>query len=102
MRPDASIFTPMPVAFTVLAIFAGASFFFALAETALFALGKWQVRQMEQTHPRIGKMIGGLLARSQDLLATIVLGNSFANAGIVAVVFWMTVTQRLPIFWTLL
>jgi CBS domain containing-hemolysin-like protein len=92
----------MPVAFTVLAIFAGASFFFALAETALFALGKWQVRQMEQTHPRIGKMIGGLLARSQDLLATIVLGNSFANAGIVAVVFWMTVTHRLPIFWTLL
>ena len=30
----------------VLAIFAGASFFFALAETALFALGKWQVRQL--------------------------------------------------------
>lgn len=92
----------MPVAFTVLAIFAGASFFFALAETALFALGKWQVRQLEQSNSRIGKIIGGLLARSQDLLATIVLGNSFANAGIVAVVFWMTVTHRWPILWTLL
>ena len=92
----------MPVAFTVLAIFAGASFFFALAETALFALGKWQVRQLEQTSSRIGKIISALLVRSQDLLATIVLGNSFANAGIVAVVFWMTVTHRWPILWTLL
>lgn len=92
----------MPVAFIVLAIFAGASFFFALAETALFALGKWQVRQLEQSSSRIGKIIGGLLGRSQDLLATIVLGNSFANAGIVAVVFWMTVTHHWPILWTLL
>jgi CBS domain containing-hemolysin-like protein len=92
----------MAVAFTVLAIFAGASFFFALAETALFALGKWQVRQMDQTGSRIGKIISGLLARSQDLLATIVLGNSFANAGIVAVAFWMTVTHHWPVLWTLL
>lgn len=92
----------MPVAFTVLAIFAGASFFFALAETALFALGKWQVRQLEQGNSRIDKIISGLLARSQDLLATIVLGNSIANAGIVAVVFWMTMTHRWPMVWTLL
>jgi putative hemolysin len=94
-------FPRMAVAFIVLAIFAGASFFFALAETALFALGKWQVRQMEQTNSRTGKVISGLLARSQDLLATIVLGNSFANAGIVAVVFWMTLTQNWPLTWTL-
>jgi len=90
----------MGVAFTVLAIFAGASFFFALAETALFALGKWRVRQLEQS-TRIGKIIASLLSRSQDLLATLVLGNSFANAGIVAVMFWVAINQHWSVLWTL-
>jgi putative hemolysin len=66
--------------------FSGASFFFALAETSLFSLGKWQLRQLEQSAPAIGRIISRLLAAPQDLLATLVLGNSFANAGIVAVV----------------
>lgn len=92
----------MAVAFTVLAIFAGASFFFALAETALFALGKWQVRQLEQTTPRLGRIVSSLLSRSQDLLASLVLGNSFANAGIVAVMFWVAVNHHWPIHWTLI
>ena len=35
-------------------IFAGASFFFALAETALFSLGKWQARQLTEQNPRGG------------------------------------------------
>src|SRR5262249_41368745 len=82
--------------FTVLAIFAGASFFFALAETALFALGKWQLRHIEQTNPRLGKIVSSLLSRSQDLLASLVLGNSFANAGIVAVMFLVAVNHHCP------
>ncbi|MGZ4962184.1 MAG: CNNM domain-containing protein, partial [Limisphaerales bacterium] len=89
----------MGAAITVLAIFAGASFFFALAETALFALGKWQVRQIEAT--RTGKLVSNLLGRSQDLLATLVLGNSFANAGIVAVMFWVAINHHWSVAWTL-
>jgi putative hemolysin len=100
-RPDAPISADMAFAFTVLAIFAGASFFFALAETALFALGKWQVRLLDQDGSRTGKMIAGLLGRSQDLLATIVLGNAFANAAIVAVTFWMTITHGWSMVWSL-
>ena len=46
-------------------------------------------------------MISNLLARSQDLLATLVLGNSFANAGIVAVMFWVAITHHWPVAWTL-
>jgi putative hemolysin len=86
----------MAMPLILLAIFAGASFFFALAETALFSLSKWQVRQLEQTTSRSGKLISGMLTRSQDLLATIVLGNSFANAGIVAVAFWTILTHNWP------
>src|SRR5208283_5075862 len=87
--------TPI-LAFIALIAFSGASFFFALAETSLFSLGKWQVRQLEERSPRVGGIISRLLAAPQDLLATLVLGNSFANAGIVAVVLWVVAHRGWP------
>ncbi len=66
-------------------LFAGASFFFALAETALFSLSQWQLAHLLQRHPRRGKMVADLLKRPEDLLATLVLGNTFANAAVLAV-----------------
>ena len=68
------------VAVVVVVIFAGASFFFALAETALFSLSKWQVRQLAERAPGAGGTVARLLAEPQDLLATMVLGNTFASA----------------------
>jgi CBS domain containing-hemolysin-like protein len=65
-------------------VLAAASFFFALAETALFALGKWQARQLAERVPGRGTVVAHLLEEPHDLLATIVLGNTFANAGLVA------------------
>ena len=65
-------------------VFAGASFFFALAETALFSLSKWQVAQLAEKSSRGGKIVSELLERPQDLLATLALGNTFANAAILA------------------
>lgn len=70
-------------------IFAGASFFFALAETALFSLSKWQVRQLAERHPHRGRVVAQLLQRPQDLLATLALGNTFANAAMLAVAMRM-------------
>jgi putative hemolysin len=70
-------------------IFAGASFFFALAETALFSLSKWQVGQLAARHPHRGKIVVQLLERPQDLLATLALGNTFANAAMLAIALWM-------------
>src|SRR5450631_2790273 len=66
-------------------LFAGASFFFALAETALFSLSQWQLAQIVERHPQRGKIVAQLLERPQDLLATLVLGNTFANAAMLAV-----------------
>jgi CBS domain containing-hemolysin-like protein len=68
----------------VILLFAGASFFFALAETALFSLNNWQVAQLAEKNPRAGKIVAELLERPQDLLATLALGNTFANAAILA------------------
>jgi len=73
----------------VVLVFAGASFFFSLAETSLFSLSKWQTQQLVERNPRAGGMVVRLLAEPQDLLATMVLGNTFASAGMLAVSFWM-------------
>jgi CBS domain containing-hemolysin-like protein len=94
--PNLPCMTPT-LALVVLVLFAGASFFFALAETSLFSLGKWQLRQLEERSPARGKIIVRLLAEPQDLLATLVLGNSFANAGIVAVALLLAVRREWPL-----
>ncbi len=58
---------------------AGASFFFALAESALFSLGRWRARRLVSTDPVRGQVVVRLLENSPDLLSTLVLGNATAN-----------------------
>ncbi|HEX4341829.1 MAG TPA: hemolysin family protein [Verrucomicrobiae bacterium] len=88
-------------ALAVILISAGASFFFALAETALFSLGKWQSRQLAERHPKRGWRVARLLEEPQDLLATMVLGNTFASAAMLAVSLWMTLHGDWPLLTTL-
>jgi CBS domain containing-hemolysin-like protein len=76
-------------AIVAILVFAGASFFFALAETTLFSLSKWQARQLSEGNPRAGKIVTELLERPQDLLATLALGTTFANAAMLAVALRM-------------
>lgn len=73
------------IAVVVVLVLAGASFFFSLAETSLFSLSKWQVRQLAERQPRAGGVVARLLGEPQDLLATIALGNSVTSAGMLAV-----------------
>jgi len=82
--------------------FAGASFFFALAETSLLSLGAWRVRQLAEREGGRGGLVAKLLAAPQDLLATLVLGNTFAVAGMLAVALWMALAGHWPITWTIL
>jgi putative hemolysin len=96
LLPQSSAMTPT-LAMVVLVLFAAASFFFALAETSLFSLGKWQLRQLEARSPAVGSIINRLLSEPEDLLATLVLGNSFANAGIVAVGFLLALHLAWPL-----
>ena len=84
-------------AVVVVLLFAGASFFFALAETALFSLSKWQARQLAEREPRAGAIVARLLAEPQDLLATMVLGNTFASAAMLAVALWMAIRGHWPL-----
>lgn len=75
-----------------LVVFAGASFFFALAESALFALGKWRARQL--AGGPAGTRVAGLLERPSEVLATIVLGNTIANGALVALALWPALNGR--------
>lgn len=70
--------------------FTAASFFFALAETALFSLGQWRARRLAERSPGAGAAVVALLETPQDLLATIVLGNTLANTALVALTMWMS------------
>jgi putative hemolysin len=88
-------------AVVVILISAGASFFFSLAETALLSLGKWQARQLAEREPQRGSMVLHLLTEPQDLLATLVLGNTFATAAMLATAFWMALHKIWPFFLTL-
>lgn len=97
---DGMASTPL-IAVGAVLIFAGASLFFALAETALFSLSKWQTRQLAERYPGAGGSVMRLLAKPQDLLATMVLGNTFATAAMLAVALWMAIEGRWPLSSTL-
>ncbi|MGH8023383.1 MAG: hemolysin family protein [Limisphaerales bacterium] len=91
----------MEAAIVAILVFAGASFFFALAETALFSLSNWQARQLAEKRPRAGKKVARLLERPDDLLATLALGNTFANAAVIAAGLWLVFDAQRPLFLTL-
>src|SRR5436189_4775469 len=76
---------------------AAASFFFALSESSLFALGKWKARQLAEHSPKRGGIVLSLLDQPAQLLATIVLGNTVANASIIALGLWPALQERWPI-----
>ncbi len=80
----------------VVLVFAAASFFFSLAETSLFSLSKWQVRQLAERDPWRGGLVGRLLAEPQDLLATMALGNTCASGAMLAVGLWMALEGDWP------
>jgi putative hemolysin len=91
----------METAVAAILLFAGASFFFALAETAFFSLSNWQIRQLAEKYPRRGKIVGELLERPDDLLATLALGNTFANAAVIAAALWLVIDTQRPFILTM-
>ena len=89
------------VAAVVVLVCAGASFFFSLAETALFSLSKWQVRELSAQTGQRGLLASRLLTEPQDLIATIALGNTFTNVAMMAIGLWAGLGGHLPLWWTL-
>lgn len=85
-----------------IALFGGASFFFAVAETALFSLSKWQVRQLVERVPGRGDVVDRLLGRPQELLGALALGNTLSSAAVISIALWMGLRGDWWLSWTLI
>ncbi|HEX7863075.1 MAG TPA: hemolysin family protein [Verrucomicrobiae bacterium] len=72
-----------------LVVAAACSFFFALAESALFALGRFRARRMLEDNPANGQKLAPLFKDPEDLVATLAFGNTLANALLIGLVVWI-------------
>jgi CBS domain containing-hemolysin-like protein len=79
-----------------LVVAAGCSFFFALAESSLFAMGRFRAQQLLEDDPKIGKKIAPLFGNPEDLVATLAFGNTIANATIVGLTVWILAHTKMP------
>jgi len=61
--------------------FFGLSAFFSLSETAIFACNKYKVRHLASQGSKPAQKLIGWLESPDRLLATLLLGNNFANIG---------------------
>ncbi|MBX3745918.1 MAG: HlyC/CorC family transporter [Verrucomicrobiae bacterium] len=80
------------VAVPILVALAGMGFFCAVAETALFSLGRWRLREWQGE--KGGKGVSArLMQRPEELLAALSLMNTLAN-GMVVVTCLVVATSR--------
>jgi putative hemolysin len=70
----------------VLGLLLVASAFFSGTETAFFALNRVQIRRMERDGRPRARRVLAILARPQDLLSTVLVGNTLVNIAISVVV----------------
>ena len=61
------------------------SAYFAGSETALMAVGRLRLRQLEKTQPRRVKTVEAILKKPEKLIGTILLGNNLVNIAMSAI-----------------
>jgi CBS domain containing-hemolysin-like protein len=99
---------PIGGALGVIALLLGVTFFFSGTETAFFSLQEIDRRRIAEGRTLTQRWIHGLLRRRAGLIATILIGNEFANvtisaltAGIVASLApgkpWLTIVVLTPL-----
>jgi CBS domain containing-hemolysin-like protein len=85
------------LAWLLILLSAGLSFLFSVAEASVFSLSRWQLDDVCEAHPRRGRRLKRLLDQPQDLLATMVLGNTTAFATLLATVVWKMFNGEWPV-----
>ena len=61
----------------------GGSFFCALAESALFSLGRWQVRRLQESGDARAGRLAALFEQPEEVLSALSLANTLANGMLV-------------------
>lgn len=78
------------------------SFFFALSEAALFSLGPWKLKSLREGEATAARQLGRLMDEPRRVLATVVLGNTFANAGVVLFGMWFVRLEQGSLWLTII
>ena len=68
------------------------SAFFSGSETALMAVSRVRLRQMEKKHPRRVKITQEILEKPEKLIGTILLGNNLVNVAMSAIATAIAIT----------
>lgn len=69
------------------------SAFFSIAETSMMALNRYRIRALAKTGHRSAQLTGQLLARTDRLLAMVLIGNNLVNAAASALVTAIAITR---------
>src|SRR5687768_15143920 len=72
-----------------LLVAAACSFVLALAESALFALGRFRARRMLEDNPAQGRRLAPLFENPEDLVAALAFGNTLSNAILIGTAVWV-------------
>ncbi len=84
---------PLRTLLIALAILLALSAFFSIAETAMMAVNRYRLRHRAKHGQRGAKLAVGLLAKTDQLLGVILLGNTLVAAG--AATLTAVITKRL-------
>lgn len=73
------------LAVILLVVLLGFSAFFAASETALMAVSRLRLKQLEKKHRRTVNIVNRILNRPEKLISTILLGNNMVNVAMSAI-----------------
>lgn len=77
---------PLWLQLSLLVLLLLASAFFSIAETSMMALSRFRLGHLVRQGRRSARITAGLLAQTDRLLGTILLGNNVANTALTAIV----------------
>jgi len=95
MNPDFELLLRLLTVAALLSL----SAFFSGSEAALFSLGRFRIQHWEEKHQAPARWIHELLHQPRRLIATVLIGNEFANYGIsimIAAIYTKTLLESGP------
>lgn len=83
-------------------VFSVLSAFFALSETALLSIRRWQFQELAATDPRRAEGLKVLMRDPSEVVTVTTLWNTLANASLVFMGLWMALSKEWSLLpWTL-
>jgi Mg2+/Co2+ transporter CorB len=83
---------PLSAQLTALVVLLCGSAFFSIAETSMMALNRYRLKALQSQGRRGAQQAAALLAKTDRLLAIILIGNNLLNAGLSALVTAMAIS----------